>query len=73
MKMELSYTGDYPGQPVVRLNGQLATSEQHYLLIALFNVRNLRELFDRVGAEKIRGSEEHKSWCGKITAVTTPI
>ncbi len=68
--IELLYNGDYPGYPVVRINGKWLTDEQSAFLMSLFppcestkqERHGLRAYFDYCGAKMIPGSLEHEAF-----------
>lgn len=70
--IELGYNGDYPGYPVVRINGKWLTDEQYEFLLSLFPLQKqegrngLREFFDWCGAKMIPGSQEHEIFEGTM-------
>lgn len=66
IKVELCYTGDYPGSPCIRIGDKWATDAQVRTLQMLFGANGSRELFDKMGAVRIPGSEEHKRWKGTV-------
>jgi hypothetical protein len=69
--IELRYNGDYPGYPVVRINGKWLTDEQGEFLMSLFPPCDakdgLRAFFDYCGAEMVPGSLEHEAFEGTLT------
>lgn len=69
--IELLYNGDYPGSPCVRLDGHWLDDSGCALLCKLFGVKELRALFDKLGAKKLHGSEEHMAWTGTLTVTAS--
>lgn len=68
-KIELLYNGDYPGYPCIRVNNQWLTSEEQNALVSFFQARGLKDLFDRAGAWKVFGSEEHLPFEGVLSII----
>jgi hypothetical protein len=70
VKIELLYTGDYPGYPCVRVSDSWLSKHDETSLCNLFNVHSLSELYDKVGLSKDwdgTPSEEHKPFEGMLS------
>ena len=66
VKIEFLYNGDYPGYPCVSINGRWATKAEQDALVSMFSASSLRDLYDKVGAQKINGSYEHMPYEAKL-------
>lgn len=68
MNIALGYTGDYPGTPYIRLDDRTITTDQEKFLLRLLGATSVTDLFVRVGATKLPGSQEYQRWSGSLTA-----
>lgn len=74
--LEAAYNGDYPGYPIIRLNGRWLDEKQADVILTLFGIEQrgwegLRLFFDKIGAKHFPGSLEHKPWAGFLKVETT--
>jgi hypothetical protein len=77
-RLELAFTGDYPGTPCARVNGRHLTDDETSLLLICMGIeerghKGLLKLFKKVGAEPIPGSVEYKPWEGDIIISYKPL